>query len=396
MFIRRLRSIGLVAGEASLLVAAVVAGAFMRVGRLTMPALPALPDGSGLLGMFVLVSSWRLTFAWLASRVAPRERLLLVGTHPTAVELARELNDRRRELGIEIVGFVDANADRVGHLVLGRRVRAVDDIPAIIRDDGAERIVVSLSDARGTLPMDRLLDIRLQTPVAFDDLSSAYEAYTGKIAIETLRPSAFVFSSGFRQTARLLTAKRTLDVVLAAAVLIVTAPLVLLAAALVKLTSRDRVIDREARVGLNGALFTLYKIRTTRADADAAAAPGWSRSRDAGVTPIGRFLRATRVDALPQLWNVLRGDMSLVGPRPERPHVVAELGATLPFFTQRQALKPGITGWAQIHCSYADRVDAALEKLQYDLYYLKNLSLWLDVLILVETVKTVLRQRGAR
>jgi exopolysaccharide biosynthesis polyprenyl glycosylphosphotransferase len=393
MFIRRLRSIVLIAGEACLLLAAVIAGLFTRIGALTVQA---LPDGGGLLGMFVLVSSWRLTFAWLASRVAPSERLLIVGTNPPAVELARELNDRRRELGIEIVGFVDPDANRVGAHVLGRSVCAIEDIPAIVRHDGVERIVVSLSDARGQLPMEQLLDIRLQTNVAFDELSSAYEAYTGKIAVETLRPSAFVFSSGFRKTRRLLTVKRALDVVLALAVLIVTAPVVALAASLVKLTSRGAAFDREERVGLNGAVFTLYKLRTTRRDVDAAAMSVWSRTRDTGVTPLGRLLRATRIDALPQLWNVVRGDMSLVGPRPERPHVVAELGATLPFFAPRQARKPGGTGWAQIHCSYAERVDAALEKLQYDLYYIKNLSLWLDVLILVETVKTVVRPHGAR
>jgi lipopolysaccharide/colanic/teichoic acid biosynthesis glycosyltransferase len=143
-------------------------------------------------------------------------------------------------------------------------------------------------------------------------------------------------------------------------------------------------------------VFTIYKLRTMRADAEAGSGPIWSTLNDPRVTPVGRFLRNTRLDELPQLWNVLRGDMSFVGPRPERPQFVAELTATIPFFSQRHVLKPGITGWAQVHHSYAASVEEATEKLQYDLYYIKNLSLWLDILILAETVKTVVRQRGAR
>jgi sugar transferase (PEP-CTERM system associated) len=343
-----------------------------------------------------LVPSWRLLFAWLAARVAPRERLLIVGTNPAALGLARELNDRRHELGVEIVGFADSNVERIGRTVLGRVVAGVEDIPAMIRDVGADRIVVSLPDVRGKLPMDRLLDIRLQANVTFDYLASVYEEYTGKIAIETLRPSWFVFSSAFRKTRLLLQGKRALDVGLAIVGLVVTAPFLLAAAALVRLTSRGGAIYRQDRVGLNGCVFTIYKLRTMRADAEAGTGPIWSAVNDVRITPVGRFLRQTRIDELPQLWNVLRGDMSFVGPRPERPQFVTQLSTTIPFFSQRHVLKPGITGWAQIHHAYAASVEDAIEKLQYDLYYVKNLSLWLDLLILAETVKTVVRQRGAR
>jgi sugar transferase (PEP-CTERM system associated) len=343
-----------------------------------------------------LVPSWRLAFAWLTSRVAPRARLLIVGTNPAAVELARELDDRRHELGVEIAGFADSNPERIGRTVLGRVVGAVEDIPAMIRDTGADRIVVSLSDARGKLPMDQLLDIRLQTSVTFDYLASAYEKYTGKIAVETLRPSWFIFSTGFRKTRLLLLAKRALDVALALIGLVATAPFLVTAAGLVRLTSPGGVLYRQERVGLNGRVFTIYKLRTMRADAEAHTGPIWSTVNDPRVTPVGRFLRKTRLDELPQLWNVLRGDMSFVGPRPERPQFVTQLTAAIPFFNHRHVLKPGITGWAQVRYSYAASVDDAIEKLQYDLYYVKNLSLWLDLLILAETVKTVVRQRGAR
>jgi sugar transferase (PEP-CTERM system associated) len=342
------------------------------------------------------VPSWRLTCAWLATRAAPAARLLIVGTNPAAVALARELDERRHQLGVEIVGFADSSPEHIGQMVLGRAVRPVEDIPAMIRRTGADRIVVSLPDARGKLPMRELLDVRLRANVTFDHLASAYERYTGKIAIESLRPSWFIFSSGFRKTRPLLLAKRALDVALALTGLVVAAPFVFGAALLVRLTSPGAVLYSQERVGLNGRVFTIYKLRTMRADAEAATGPVWSTPNDPRVTPIGRVLRQTRLDELPQLWNVLRGEMSIVGPRPERPEFVAQLRTVIPFFDQRHVLKPGLTGWAQVRHAYAASVEDAVEKLQYDLYYVKNLSLWLDLVILAETVKTVVRQRGAR
>ena len=350
-------------------------------------------DAAGL--VISLVWSWRLAFAWLTSRIA-RERLLIVGTNPAAIELAQELGDRSDELGVEIVGFADAGTEGTGRTVLGRSVGRIEDVPSMIDRHAADRIVVSLSEARGALPMDRLLDIRLRTGVTFDHLASAYESYTGKIALETLRPSWFVFSNGFRKSPRLLALKRAADLGLAIVGLVLTAPVMLAAAAIVKLTSPGAAFYRQTRVGLNGRPFTIYKLRTMRSDAEAATGPTWSAVNDARITPIGRILRQTRVDELPQLVNVLRGDMSVIGPRPERPEFVERLTAAIPFFSQRHVLKPGLTGWAQVRYPYAASVEDTIQKLQYDLYYIKNLSVWLDVLILVETVKTVVRQRGAR
>jgi len=460
MFIRTPRSVVLLTGETCLLLASVIAGAFVQLG---MSALPALAAAGGMLRVFLIVavcqlclhyvdfydlprirnvreilvrlligigatslvlavlyswsprwmigpgvfliaavlaissvSSWRLMFAWLTPRVAPRERLLIVGTNPAAVNLARELHDRRHELGVEIVGFAESNRESIGRRILGRIVESVDDIARLIQRSGADRLVVSLSDARGQLPMDQLLDIRLRTNVTVDHLASVYEEYTGKIAVETLRPSWFVFSTGFRRPRGLLAVKRAIDAGLALVGLAAAAPFMLTAMALIKLTSPGGALYRQERVGLHGRVFTIYKLRTMRDDAEAGTGPVWSRLNDPRVTPIGRFLRKTRLDELPQLWNVLRGDMSIVGPRPERPGFVSELTAQIPFFSQRHVLKPGISGWAQVHCSYAASVEDAIEKLQYDLYYIKNFSLWLDLLILVETVKTVVRRRGAR
>jgi sugar transferase (PEP-CTERM system associated) len=257
-------------------------------------------------------------------------------------------------------------------------------------------VVVSLSDARGHLPMDRLLEIRLNEGVTFDHLASVYEEYTGKIAVENLRPSWLIFADGFRKTRARLAVKRAFDLVLAAAGLLIGLPLIALVGVAVKLTSRGPVLYHQERVGLNGSTFMVHKFRTMRPDAEAATGPVWSTEQDARVTSIGRFLRRMRLDELPQLWNVLRGDMSVVGPRPERPVFVQELIAKIPFYGQRHVVKPGLTGWAQIRYTYGASVEDAIEKLQYDLYYIKNLSFALDLVIVLETIKTVMLRRGAR
>jgi sugar transferase (PEP-CTERM system associated) len=347
--------------------------------------------------MVTLVVTWRIVFAWLTRRVAPRERLLLVGTNTAAVELARELFERRQELGVEIVGFVDPDPMRLGMPVLNPGVvGAIDDIPGLVSTLNVDRVVVSLADARGKLPMDRLLDIRLDSGVTFDHLASVYEEYTGKIAVENLRPSWLIFSEGFRKTRLLMTAKRVLDVVFSAAGLLLGAPIMLLVAVAVRCTSSGPVLYHQRRVGRHGHQFTAHKFRTMHQHAERATGPVWSTANDTRVTPIGGFLRRTRLDEMPQLWNVLVGEMSFVGPRPERPEFVRQLTEQIPYYGQRHVLKPGLTGWAQIRYTYGASVEDAIEKLQYDLYYIKNLSIALDVVIVLETIKTVLTRKGAR
>jgi sugar transferase (PEP-CTERM system associated) len=342
------------------------------------------------------VLGWRLFFAWTSQHVRPRERLLLVGTGQAAVDLARELFDRRYELGVEIVGFVDPDPARVGAPVINPGVIGViDDIPDIVRARAVDRVVVSLADARGKLPMDKLLDMRLDG-VAFDHLPSLYEKYTGKIAVENLRPSWLIFSDGFRKSRLLTLSKRTLDVVASLIGMLLAAPAMALVALAVRLTSPGPVLYHQTRVGLNGHLFTVHKFRTMRVDAEAATGPVWaSKAGDPRVTPIGRFLRRTRLDELPQLWNVLIGEMSFVGPRPERPEFVGDLTKQIPYYRQRHFVRPGITGWAQVRYTYGASVEDALQKLQYDLYYIKNFSIPLDLFIILQTIKTVLLRSGA-
>jgi sugar transferase (PEP-CTERM system associated) len=344
-----------------------------------------------------LILVWRLAFTWLTKRAAPRERLLLVGTNPASVELAKELFDRRQELGVEIVGFIDPDPARLGAPVLNPGViGVVDDIPRLVPQLRVDRVVVSLAEARGRLPMDRLLDIRLQHGVSFDHLASVYEEYTGKIAVENLRPSWLIFSDGFRKTRASMAVKRLFDVSLSLLGLVLGGPIMAAVALLVKATSPGPVLYHQERVGLNGGRLFVHKFRTMREDAEAATGPVWSGKNDARVTPIGRFLRRTRLDELPQLWNVFKGEMSFVGPRPERPSFVEQLTEKIPFYGQRHVVKPGLTGWAQVRYTYGASVEDAIEKLQYDLYYIKNLSFALDLVIVLETIKTVVLRRGAQ
>jgi sugar transferase (PEP-CTERM system associated) len=343
-----------------------------------------------------LVIGWRLAFEWLSGHMGPRERLLLVGTNAASLTLARELFDRRHELGVEIVGFVDVDPAKIGTPVINPGViGTVEDIPAIVRARAVDRVVVSLADARGKLPMDKLLEMRLGG-VTFDHLASVYEEYTGKIAVENLRPSWFIFAGGFRNSRVLAAAKRTSDIALSLAGLVVGLPVMLLVAIAVRLGSRGPILYHQRRVGLDGRIFTVHKFRSMRHDAEAATGPVWAaKEGDPRTTRIGRWLRRLRLDELPQLWNVLKGEMSFVGPRPERPEFVAELKRQIPYYGQRHVVRPGITGWAQVRYTYGASVEDALQKLQYDLFYIKNLSFPLDLYIIFETLKTVVLRRGA-
>jgi sugar transferase (PEP-CTERM system associated) len=362
---------------------------------------PALVIGRGVFLIaaclvIVFVIGWRVAFEWTSGHMAPRERLLLVGTSPAAVTLAREMFERRHEFGVEIVGFVDMNPARIGTPIINPGViGTIEDIPSIVRARGVDRVVVSLSEARGLLPMDKLLEMKLDG-VSFDYLASVYEEYTGKIAVENLRPSWLIFSPGFRKNRVLSAGKRVTDIVAGAIGLIVTAPLLALVALVIRLTSPGPVLYHQQRVGQHGRIFTLHKFRSMCENAEAATGPVWaSKKGDRRVTLVGRFLRRTRLDELPQFWNVLKGDMSLVGPRPERPEFVDELRQQIPFYHQRHIVRPGLTGWAQVRYTYGASVEDALQKLQYDLFYIKNLSLALDLFILLDTVKTVLLRKGA-
>ena len=343
-----------------------------------------------------LVFGWRVAFEWTTRRVGPVERLLLVGTNDNAVRLARELYDRRRALGVEIVGFIDPDPTRVGAPVINPGViGTVEDIPAIVRARAVDQVVVSLADARGRLPMDKLLEMKIDG-VRFAHLATIYEKYTGKIAVENLRPSWLIFSDGFRKGRFQDLVKRAIDVGFAGVGLLLALPILVLVAVAVRLSSRGPAMYHQERVGQYGRVFVLHKFRSMRVDAEKDTGAVWARSNDDRVTPIGNFIRRTRLDELPQLWNVLRGDMSLVGPRPERPEFVSSLTREIPYYGQRHTVRPGVTGWAQVRYAYGASVQDALEKLQYDLFYIKNRTMALDLFIIAKTVKTVLMRKGGQ
>jgi sugar transferase (PEP-CTERM system associated) len=362
---------------------------------------PSLILGRGVFALAVvlilaLVPVWRAGFDLVVDRLAPSERILMLGTKPAAVSLARELVASERELGVKVVGFIEAESSRVlAFLPAPGLLGRVGDIPEIVERYDVDRVVVSLEDARGKLPMNDLLNMKLQG-VRFDHLATVYEEYTGRIAVENLRPSWLIFSDGFRTRRGHALTKRMVDVGAAGLGLLIGSPLMACVALLVKLTSSGPALYHQTRTGQGGRPFTVHKFRTMRTDAEAASGPVWASARDPRVTPIGEFLRRTRLDELPQLWNILSGEMSVVGPRPERPEFVEDLTKHIPFYGQRHAIKPGLTGWAQVRYTYGASVEDALEKLQYDLFYIKNMSAFLDIFIIFSTIKTVLRRQGSR
>ena len=363
---------------------------------------PNLMLGRGVVALatlliMALLVGWRITFEWLSLRGQPAERLLIVGINGAAVSLARELFDRRSELGVELVGFIDSEPAKglpppdVSPGVIG----TVSNIPEIVRERRVDRVVVSLANARGALNMDELLAMKMKLGVRFDHLASVYEQYTGKIAVENLRPSWMIFGDGFRKSPTVAALKRASDVGLALIGLLLASPLMLIVSLVLRFGSNGSVLYSQTRVGKDGVNFTIFKFRSMRVDAEAASGAVWSTQNDPRVTGVGRFLRRTRLDELPQLWNVLRGDMSIVGPRPERPEFIAELSQKIPFYGQRHVVRPGLTGWAQVRHRYGSTVDDAQEKLQYDIFYIKHLSVPFDIYIVLETVKTVLVRSGS-
>jgi sugar transferase (PEP-CTERM system associated) len=346
------------------------------------------------LGVFVVaVISWRLTFNHLARDPHLEERILILGTGQTARMLARQMGTQQ-DFAYRLVGFV-RNADDVPtvrqHDILG----SPNDIDRIVRTRHVDRIVVGLSDRRGRLPIEQLLRAKL-SGVRVEDATTTYERLTGKILIDDLKPSWLIFSDGFRASRWTRFIKRMLDLSFSILLGLVSAPLMLLTAAAVKIDSPGPAVYRQKRVGEKGRVFLIYKFRSMRADAEQAGQPVWARDKDDRVTRVGRFIRVTHLDELPQLWNVMRGDMSFVGPRPERPFFVEQLARNIPFYTQRHAVKPGLTGWAQVKYRYGSTIEDAMEKLQYDLYYIKHLSVFFDLTIALDTVKVILFGKGAK
>jgi sugar transferase (PEP-CTERM system associated) len=338
---------------------------------------------------------WHAILRFYLSSRAAHTNLIVLGTGPLARELVREVL-RHPELGIKIVGFVGDSPQLVGVSIVNPKVIGVcQELPKLVSDNKVDHIIVELQDRRGKLPIRELLDFKTQG-VKVEDATTFYERVAGKIPIENLKPSWMVFSSGFSVSQKLLLEKRALSVLVSSVILLFFSPIILLLMIAIKLGSKGPIFFRQERVGQNGRSFTLWKFRSMYENAERDSGPVWSAgAADKRVTRIGKLMRRTRLDELPQLFNVLTGDMSMVGPRPERPHFVQQLAETIPFYQLRHVVKPGLTGWAQINYGYANSFEHTVEKLQYDLFYIKNMSWILDAMILFETIKTVLVRKGS-
>jgi sugar transferase (PEP-CTERM system associated) len=291
---------------------------------------------------------------------------------------------------MDVVGWAGSIDD--GSL---KRETLASTLRALQKNRGVDRVIVAMSDRRGTMPVRELLDLRL-SGIKVEEATALLEKVSGKIEVDELSPSWLIFSEGFRLNPSFLMARRFISTVVSLAGLLLVLPLLPLMALAVKLTSPGPVLYRQKRVGRYGVLFDCYKFRTMRADAEAEAGPTWAGDDDPRTTLVGRVLRRTRLDEIPQLWNVLRGDMGFVGPRPERPEFVEWLSREIPYYHLRHIIRPGLTGWAQVRYQYGASLEESKEKLRYDLYYIKNISLSLDLLIVLHTIKIVLLGRGSR
>ncbi|MEK7306454.1 MAG: TIGR03013 family XrtA/PEP-CTERM system glycosyltransferase [Nitrospirota bacterium] len=361
---------------------------------------PSLIIGRGIFLLTIILLPavlipWRFIYFRLLRIKPMQENILIIGSGQMA-RIMGELVYTEHKDKYNILGFLDEDPARIGERVINPGIIGTyDGLSKIMEAHPVNRIIVAIQDRRGKLPVADLLRYKFQG-VTIEESETFYERLAGKILVENIKPSWFIFSSGFRGFKFLKLIKRAMDILLSTAALLVTWPLFLLIATAIKLESFGPVFFRQERVGENEKVFVLLKFRSMCNDAESETGPLWASKDDSRITRVGNFLRRSRLDELPQLINVIKGDMSFVGPRPERPYFVERLEKQIPYYMLRHTLKPGITGWAQIRYSYGASVEEALEKLQYDLFYIKNLSIWLDITIISETIKIVLLQKGSR
>ncbi|HTH52319.1 MAG TPA: TIGR03013 family XrtA/PEP-CTERM system glycosyltransferase [Edaphobacter sp.] len=345
-----------------------------------------------LLGLMFLTLGlvlWRGLYEWILGRKVFRERVYVLGSGDRACMIA-EMLATRKDAGMEVVGFEPGLTEKQ------ERKEAFSTALESFRgrNPGIDRVIIALEDRRGELPLRELLKLRFDG-VIIEEAGALLERLTGKLYLDGLRPSNFIYSEGFRVRPSQQIARRLVSTLAAATGLLLFLPFFPFVVLAVKLSSTGPIFFRQTRVGLGGRNFTVIKFRTMRTDAEAAGAK-WASKDDPRATKVGRFMRKTRIDEIPQLWNVLRGDMGFVGPRPERPEFVPWLSENIPYFDLRHMIRPGLTGWAQVRYGYGSTLEEAREKLEYDLYYIKHMTLGLDLLIMFETVKTILRRRGAQ
>lgn len=341
----------------------------------------------------ILLVGWRLLVDATGTFFRPEQRIVVAGTGPAGVRLVRELIDRP-ELNFKVLGFLDEYGENIGmRLVNPGIIGGVSELEGLITRERIDRVVLSFAERRGQMPVQTLLHVKFGgTPI--EDAHSLYEKLTGRIMLERLTPSWLILSEGFKKGTLQLLAKRVADIVISLVALVLCAPVCLLISAAIYLESGGPILFRQERVGLAGRHFRILKFRSMRPDSKNQE-PAWASAEDQRITLVGHFIRRYRLDEIPQFINVLEGDMSLVGPRPEQPGFVEMLEQEIPYYSQRHTVRPGVTGWAQIKYKYGASSEDAKNKLEYELFYIKHMSVFLDLLILFRTVQVVLFGWGA-
>ena len=334
------------------------------------------------------VISLRIALDWIWHVTSPERRVLILGDGETAIATAGAL-ERRVDLNFRIAGFVTPGERPLNPLLRHPVLGGQQALREIATSQRISKIIVALDDLRGALPTRDLVRLRVQG-IEIEDAHSALAALTGRVWLRTVRPSWFVFSTGFERSKLTLLVKRVIDLSFGLIGLMLSSPLMLLIALAIRVDSEGPVFYRQERVGAAGRGFNLIKFRSMRIGAESSQGAQWAEENDPRITRVGRFLRKYRLDEVPQFLNVIRGEMSFVGPRPERPHFVEQLRERIPFYDERHSVRPGITGWAQVEFTYTASVEDAYQKLEYDLFYLKNLSILFDLAIVFRTVRVVL------
>ena len=345
----------------------------------------------------VLIVAWRFGYNLVLTRGWFTQNIMILGSGKLAVAILNEILTKK-DCGYNATMVVQRPEDQERLNCFDPHMACLANfggISHLAKERAAKKIVVAITEQRGSFPTTELLNCRLDG-IEILEGQSFYEMLAGKLYVEQLNPGWLVFSEGFDRSLLQTVSKRMADIVLSLVFLIVLMPFLLLTALLIKLDSAGPVFFTQERVGGKRKIFKIYKFRSMASDAESKSGPVWAQANDDRVTRIGRFIRPSRIDELPQLWNVLKGEMSIVGPRPEREYFVKQLTELIPYYIERYTVKPGITGWAQVNYPYGASVEDAVAKLNYDLFYIKNSSLIMDLMILMRTVKIVLSGKGAR
>ena len=348
-----------------------------------------------ILMVLIFIVSWRVVYTQIITHGIFDQRIIILGADNTAKEIVREVIEKK-DSGYKIAAaisdkpFPELNCTEGVGLICQTHFENIYDISLKMN---VKKIVVSIGEKRGNFPTKELLNCRINGIDVLDG-NSFYEMLTGKLIVENINPAWLIFSDGFKKSWAKKICKRSIDLMMSASLMILLSPLFLIMTIAIKLDSKGPIIFSQERVGENNRIYNLYKFRSMRIDAEKETGPVWAKENDDRITRLGHFIRKWRIDEIPQLWNVFKGDMSFVGPRPEREYFVKQLMDEVPYYAERLSVKPGLTGWAQVNYGYGASIKDAIEKLNYDLFYIKNMSILMDIMIVLRTVRTVIFGHG--